>query len=406
VLKRREMTFSGLNGLDRAFIGAYGFAVIVYLIRTAMGYGTSDAISQTSNLSKFGGFCDTFLGYFAFRGLLRGVDDLKHFLTRLPLLLLPYVGSLAVERLSGTNPLGMLGGPPSMWLDAAGRARCFGSFAHPSLLGTFGASFLLLYVALYFEGSVRLRATISIGLCLAIIGFANSGSPVTFLALGLGIWALWPLRRNVAILKTGLAIGLVSTALAMNSPIWYLPTRISGIVGGSGWHRSYLMERGFADIDKWWLAGMPLDLTVGWFPYLILGAADMTNLFLQFGVDGGLLALLLLILALVMAFRRLGRALVAARQLPEGRLSELVLWALAAMLIAHVINFFAITYFDQFNMIWMMQMAAISGITAEVLKRSREREVAGAPSAGEQRPGAVGQRKGGSVAREVGDHWG
>lgn len=405
VLKRREMTFSGLNELDRAFLGAYGFAVVVYLIRTAMGYGTSESISQTSNLSKFGGFCDTFLGYFAFRGLLRGVDDLKHFLIRLPLLLLPYVGSLAVERMSGTNPLGMLGGPPNMWLDAEGRARCFGSFAHPSLLGTFGASFLLLYVPLFFESSTRMRATIAIGCCLAIVGLANSGSPVSFLILGLGIWALWPLRRSVSQLKLGAGIGLLITAFAMNSPIWYLPTRISGIVGGSGWHRSYLMERGFADIDKWWLAGMPLDLTVGWFPYLIMGAADMTNLFLQFGVDGGLLALLLLILALVMAFRRVGRALVAARQLPEDRLSELFLWALAAALIGHIINFFAITYFDQFNMIWMMQMAAISGVTAEVLKRSREREVAGAPSASEQRPDAAGRHKGRRVARETGNHW-
>lgn len=405
VYTRREMRFSELNGLDRAFIGAYGFAVVVYLIRTAMGYGTSEAISQTSNLSKFGGFCDMVLGYFAFRGLLRGTDDLRHFLVRLPLLLVPYVASLAVERMTGNNPLGMLGGPPSMWLDAEGRARCFGSFAHPSLLGTFGASFFLLYVALFVERSMRMRATLAIGLCLAIVGFANSGSPVTFVGLGLVIWALWPLRRNVSTLKAGAAVGLVVTALAMNSPIWYLPTRISGIVGGSGWHRSYLMERGFADIDKWWLAGMPLDLTVGWFPYLILGAADMTNLFLQFGVDGGLLALLLLVLALVMAFGRLGRALEASRQLPDGRLAELFLWGLAAVLIAHIINFFAITYFDQFNMIWMMQMAAISGVTAEVLRQAQQHEAAEPRPAGDQRWAAGGRPGSRRVNRGVGDRW-
>jgi hypothetical protein len=401
VLKRREMTFSGLNELDRAFIGAYGFAVTVYLIRTALGYGTSETITQTSNMSKIGGFCDLFLGYFAFRGLLRGIDDLKHFLIRFPLLLLPYVGSLAVERASGTNPLVVLGGLPYMWLDPEGRSRCLGSFAHPSLLGTFGASFLLLYVPLFFERSTRMRATIALGLCLAIIGFANSGSPVSFLVLGLGIWALWPLRRHVSKLKAGAGIGLLVIAFAMNSPIWYLPTRISGIVGGTGWHRSYLMERGFADIDKWWLAGMPLELSASWFPYLVLGAADMTNLFLQFGVDGGLLALLLLILALVMAFGRLGRALLASRQLPEGQFSERFLWALSALLIAHIVNFVAITYFDQFNMIWMMQMAAISGVTSEVLKRSREGEVAGVPSGGLRRLGAVERQQGRRMTRDV-----
>jgi hypothetical protein len=381
VVARAEMTFSALNGLDRAFIGAYGFAVLMYMIRTALGYGTSEAISQTSTLSKFGGFCDMFLGYFAFRGLLRGTDDLREFLLRFPMLLMPYVGSLAVERITGSNPLGLLGGPPFMWLDVEERARCFGSFVHPSLLGTFGASFLLLYVPFLFESTTRMRAAFAMVLCLAIVGLANSGSPVTFLGLGLVIWALWPLRRNMGMIKLGTGIAFLATAFMMNSPIWYLPTRISGIVGGSGWHRSYLLERGFADIDKWWLAGMPLDLTVTWFPYVLLDAADMTNLFLQFGVDGGVLAMLLLVLALFMAFRRLGRALAAARSLPDGQPSERLLWALAAMLIAHIVNFFAITYFDQFNMIWMMQMAAISAVTAELLRPSQE--AAESPSEGD-----------------------
>jgi hypothetical protein len=378
VLRRDEMTLSAFNGLDRAFIGAYAFAVTMYLIRTAWGYGTSDAISQTSNLSKIGGFCDLFFGYFAFRGLLRSTADVMGFLLRFPVLLVPYVGSLVVERVTGINPLDIVGGAPEMWFDAEGRSRCLGSFAHPSILGTFGASFLLLYVALLFDPSTRLRASFAIVLCLAIIGLANSGSPVSFLALGLAIWALWPLRRSVGLLQAGAGLSVLTTALFMNSPIWYLPTRISGLVGGTGWHRSYLMERGFADIDYWWLAGMPLDMTVRWFPYQVMGAADMTNLFLLFGVDGGLLALLLLLLALVIAFRRLGRSLALSRQQPQGQESERLSWALAALLIAHMINFIAITYFDQFNMIWAMQVAAISGVTAEVIKHFEMREANGA----------------------------
>lgn len=395
VLRRGEMRFSGLNELDRAFVGAYGFAVAMYLIRTAFGYGTSESISQTSNLSKIGGFCDLFFGYFAFRGLLRGADDLKHLLLRFPLLLVPYVGSLAIERMTGNNPLHLLGGASQMWIDAEGRYRCFGSFGHPSILGTFGASFFLLYVPFFAEGVARMRTALAMILCLAIVGFANSGSPITFLGLGLLVWALWPLRRRIALIKAGLAFGLLITAIAMNAPIWYLPTRISGLVGGTGWHRSYLMERGFADIDRWWIAGMPLDLTVNWFPYHIMGAADMTNVFLLFGVDGGLLALLLLVLALVMAFRRLGRALRAARQPLADRLSERSLWSLAAVLVAHIVNFFAITYFDQFNIIWAMQVAAISGITTEVLRQERGGG-AGSPS-GQDRSAAT-TRAGGARA--------
>ncbi len=398
VLRRREMKFSGLNELDRAFVGAYGFAVAMYLVRTAFGYGTSESISQTSNLSKIGGFCDLFFGYIAFRGLLRSTDDLKQLLLRFPLLLVPYVGSLAIERMTGNNPLLLLGGVSQIWIDAEGRYRCFGSFAHPSILGTFGASFFLLYVPFLAEGVARMRAAVAMALCLAIVGFANSGSPVTFLGLGLLVWALWPLRRRMALIKAGLAICLLVTAIAMNAPIWYLPTRISGIVGGTGWHRSYLMERGFADIDRWWIAGMPLDLTVGWFPYHIMGAADMTNVFLLFGVDGGLLALLLLVLALVLAFRRLGRALRVVREPPTDRLSERFLWALGTVLVAHIVNFFAITYFDQFNMIWAMQVAAISGITTEVLRQSLEHAGGAGSHSGRDRSAATTRAVGGAGA--------
>ena len=78
----------------------------------------------------------------------------------------------------------------------------------------------------------------------------------------------------------------------MRDPIWYLPSKMSALIGGGGWHRSYLMDQAIRHIDQWWLAGMPLDLTVNWFPYLVHGAADMTNVYIGFGVDGGLIAML------------------------------------------------------------------------------------------------------------------
>jgi hypothetical protein len=72
----------------------------------------------------------------------------------------------------------------------------------------------------------------------------------------------------------------------------------------------------------------------------------------------------LLILLLVLAYSALGRALESVRShFPESSDSEYLLWGLGVMLAVHIINWFGITYFDQFYVIWFMQLAIISCVT-------------------------------------------
>ena len=124
------------------------------------------------------------------------------------------------------------------------------------------------------------------------------------------------------------------------------------------------MDVAFRNMDQWWFVGMPLDLTQDWFPYLVGGAVDITNLYLSFGLDAGLLAMALFILLLVRAFRSLGQALTTVRSssLTPSE-AEFLLWGLGAMLSGHISNWIAITYFDQTNVVWFMQLAAISSIS-------------------------------------------
>ena len=289
VLMRREVVATRLNGLDWVLVFAYGYVTFVYLIRTSFGFGTSADIAMTSSLSKLGLLVDVVLTYFTFRGLIHSIDDLQWFLRRFGLLLAPYVVLLLIERQTGHNPLAIIGAVPTTWVES-NRERCFGSFMHPSLLGTLGASFLLLYIGLLFGRRGRVSGMVGLVLCTAIVLIANSGSPLTFIMVGVAVWVLWPMRARMAVVKGVIAVALILLAVVMKDPVWYLPTKMSLLFGGSGWHRSYLMEQGINNIDKWWVAGMPLDLTTDWFPYLVLGAADMTNLYLAFGVDGGVLA--------------------------------------------------------------------------------------------------------------------
>lgn len=364
VMIRREFSFSRINGIDKAVLLLYAYVTTVFLLRAALGGSTSTNIGQVSNFDKVGTMMDAWLCYFTFRGLITTLGDLVSFLRGFCLLLAPYVVLVTIERLTGQNPLVIVGGMARVWVEE-GRTRCFGSFRHPSLLGTLGASFLSLYIGLAFTKSNRLLALIGISLCLGIVFLSGSGGPATFVAVVLLAWLMWALRRKMFLLRRAIVGMLVLLAVFMKAPLWYLPDKMSLIFGGDGWHRSYLMDQAFSNIDKWWLAGMPLVQTKDWFPYLVMGAADITNSYLVFGIDAGILGIILFILLLVRAFKSLGQALATARRSSQAPTdAELLLWGLGAMLAGHAANWIAITYFDQTYSIWFMQLATISSISS------------------------------------------
>lgn len=217
----------------------------------------------------------------------------------------------------------------------------------------------LSYVGLALARNTRVVGCIGFVLSVVVVVLANSGGPVTMLALGLVAWGCWVIRKHMRLLRFGIVVMLVMLAVVMKDPIWYLPSKMSLIFGGGGWHRSYLMNQAIVHVDQWWLAGMPLDLTKAWLPYLTLGAADITNLYLSFGIDGGLVALLLLIRLFVVGFSEVGKNLSASRD--KGTHSdELLLWGVGAALVGHAANFLSITYFDQITAVWLLQLAFIA----------------------------------------------
>lgn len=186
VVSKQEFEWSQLNPLDRAVIVAYAYVTTVYLLRLALGYGTSTDIEMASPLAKFGEFIDVLLIYITFRGLIRDEQDIKWVLQRSVMLLIPFVGAVLVERWTGQNPLEIFGAIPTVWFDADGdRIRCYGSFSHPSLLGTFGASFAVMYVGLGMASTRQVLGWIGVLLCAAIVVLSGSGGPVTMLMVGL-----------------------------------------------------------------------------------------------------------------------------------------------------------------------------------------------------------------------------
>ena len=355
VMARREFSFSKMVGLDKVLLLLYIYTTAVFVIR-----------SNEGQAYQIGVAVDAFLCYFTFRGLVGGIEDFRWFLRAFLIILTPFVALVLVESLTKQNPFVALGGVTEyVRFVRDGRYRCFGSFRHPSLLGTLGASFLPLYIGFAAMRAERKLAVIGIGLCLLIVWASNSGGPASSAAVAAVGWLFWRLRKRMRLVRWWLVLGVAMLALVMKAPIWYLPARVSSMSGGDGWHRSHLMDMAFQDLGQWGLAGLPKIATGNWMPYtLSTGEADMTNQYLSFGIAAGLGSMVLFIALLVVAFKNLGKALATVRS-DGGRPNEteFLLWGLGVMLFVHSVNFLGITYFDQTYAIWYLQLAAVAGLS-------------------------------------------
>jgi hypothetical protein len=360
VVTRHEWSSLTLNAIDRAVLLLYAYTTVVFLLR-----------SKDGQVFQVGVAVDAFLVYFCCRALMDSPEDFRWLLRSFVLLLIPFVLIVVIERLTAHNPLAFMGwGTAGAWL-REGRVRCFGSFRHPSLLGTIGVSFIPILIGMAFRRVDRFRAALGIALCLIVVWATNSGGPVSGVAFGCLAWLFWKVRTKMRNVRWGIVAFFAFAAVLMKAPVWYLIAHVSDITGGDGWHRAYLMEVSFKNLGKWWLAGMPMIDTFDWFPYTIAATngADITNQFISFGIVAGLGAMALFILVLTRAFSALGKALHAVRAAStEPGESEFLLWGLGCMLGAHIINLLGITYFDQTYVFWFAQLAAISTLSDWYLK--------------------------------------
>jgi hypothetical protein len=356
VIFKRELAFVHPNVVDCLLVALHAICTLVLMTR--------EDESIPLQIAKM---LDAVSSYYSFRALVRSVDDLSWLLKIVSILLLFYVPILLVERVTQSNPFIVLGAHGKVWL-REGTPRCFGSFRHPSLLGSLGACFLPLLVGLCFRRSMLKVGVIGAVLSTSIVFFSNSGGPVSaFLIAGIG-WILWKIRLKMRLFRWGLLSFILILVLFMKAPIWYLPAKFSAIVGGTGWHRSYLMDVAFRNIGKWWMIGMPLKDTQGWFPYSLgsTGGADITNQFVSFGLSAGLGAIVLFLVVISNSYSLLGGALARLRGIPGRSFDEAMLWGCGVTLAVHIVNLLSITYYDQFYVIWFFQLAVLVSLSQSV----------------------------------------
>jgi hypothetical protein len=194
---------------------------------------------------------------------------------------------------------------------------------------------------------------------------ASSGALLTILSAGIG-FCLWPLREQMRWFRRGILLAIVVLSLVMNAPVWYLIAKVSDVMGGTGWHRSYLIDQAVQHFTQWCWIGS--SYTANWAPAGQVLAVDpdnmdITNHYIAQGLHGGIIALGLFIALIVTGFKIIGRALQTDGDLI---LDRRLIWAFGVGLACHCTAFLSISYFDQIQVFWLWLLAAIASLAAGV----------------------------------------
>jgi hypothetical protein len=304
------------------------------------------------------------LSYLAFRGTVSNIDDFRELVPKLAVLIVPLALLMLYEAVTGKNLFNIFGGQEWAIWSRGERFRCIGCFRGPHTAGIFGATLMPFFFALFWaEGRRILGATGLISATLITYTSNSSGPLMAYLSAAIAL-LLWRFRDKMRLVRRGLLAAIFLLALTMKAPIWYILAKISDIIGGDGWSRSYLMDQCFKHFFDWWIIGT--DDTANWASTTMpWGGADLCNLYVSCAATGGLAALVLFLALLTKAFKLIGFARQKTQGLSLPR--EVMFWALGAALFAHVMALFSVAYFDQLHVPWWGLFGVISSSASAVV---------------------------------------
>lgn len=357
ILVRHEYEGLKLTSLDRLFIWwVFASLLVGILLRPTM-----------DGLQNRVGFAYNGLGtYFLVRCLIRNFDDFQILLRALAVICIPLALSMIVEKFTQRNAFAVFGGVPPITFEREGRLRCQGPFAHPILAGTLGACVFPLLASYYRQlaGKRSSRSLILGGLvCSGVIVVASASSgPLMAAGAGMVALLLWSRRFGMRRVRWGIVLVLVALQVFMKVPIWFLIAKVSVFSGGTGYHRSYLIDQCVRNFSDWWLLGT--NYTADWGPVGPLpwdhDNTDITCQYVLEGVNGGLLKLALFIAIIISAYAGIGRAMHRLEKTDLAR--QFMLWGLGCSLTAHVVSFLSVAYFDQLIVFYYLTLALASAL--------------------------------------------
>jgi len=364
LLIRGEIRSIKLNQLDKAMLWFTLSSIITYTLL----WGDYDALKD-----RLGMAYNTLGFYFFFRFLLRDMDDLVRTFKMTALAILPLAAAMVLEKLTGRNSFAVFGGVSPMTVIRDDVLRCQGPFAHPILAGTFGATLVPCFIALWWQQGKRskLIAIVGIASCTIITITSGSSGPVLAEACGILGMVMWRLRNKMRQIRWGLGLSLLTLHLVMKAPVWFILARVDVFSGSTGYHRAELIDRAIANFSDWWLIGTKS--TAAWAD-VDQHLFDVTSQYIRYAADGGLITVVLFVLIIVRGFRAVGRY-VHAEERTAARTSLICVWALGAVLFAHTVSYFSVSYFDQNVVNWYLLLAMISTGAGQYLLPARQADM-------------------------------
>jgi hypothetical protein len=354
LILRKEIEIPKFNYIDVTIL----CWVLISIITNTLLWLTWEAF-----INRVGMAYDVLGIYFFLRLVINDFEDVKRVLLYVSIIVVPLGCLMIYESLFGINIFSFLADSSVQVLERDGQFRCQGPFRHPILAGTFGATMLPLALPVYWQKNGKWISFAGGCSAAAIVVTSHSGGPLLVLIACVIGMCLWPLRRHLNIICLGTVIALLFLHYVMKAPVWYLYAKLSMLTGGTGWHRSYLIDQAIKYFDEWWFLGSTY--TAHWMPYALREhptQTDITNQFILEGVDGGLLKLILFVGIILCGFKMIRSILRNMDTQQKVRSDKIIPWSIGVSITAHIISFLSVAYFDQIWTMWYMAFAMLSAV--------------------------------------------
>jgi hypothetical protein len=305
--------------------------------------------------------------YFLVRILTKEPEDVLAPLRLLGLLSLVVSVIMCFEAASHRNPFAVMGGVPIVDEIRNGKARAQGPFQNSLTAGIFGATLFPLMIGLWLHGGNNRRAAIAgiVGCVFITVASVSSGALMTIGAACIGL-CLWRARNRMRLFRWAVVIIVVSLNMVMKVPVWWLIARVSDLVGGSGWYRSWLIDVTVHHFSKWWLMGDYF--TANWAPQMFTSVGDrenldITNYYVAQCIMGGIWMLVAFIAIFTCCFQIVGRLVHSEEHLIWKRT---FIWTFGAALGAYSTTFISMNVYVQSGVFWHWLLAVVAALPAIV----------------------------------------
>lgn len=355
---RGEYLPGGLKGMDKMLIGWAILMVCSSVFHKPFGPSLVNRLGNTYNVLGI---------YFLIRKFCRTTDDMIQIIKILAFVLVPVSLEMINEKITHRNFFGFLGGVPMEVMIRDDKFRAQGPFGHPILAGTVGGLCIPFMIGIW--RYARISSAIGVCACLGMVVASASSGPIMSVLISVFALMLWPWRRFVPKMRIAAVVFYIAADIVMTRPAYFLLERIDLTGSSTGYHRAAIIEAGVIHLREWIIGGT--DYTRHWMPYGVSWSedhCDITNHYLFYGVDGGLLVMLLFIAIVAVGFRYIHQSLKVCVNAPVRE--QFLIWAVGANLFAHAATMISVAYFDQSVMFLYLNLAVIGSLHATTMAQN------------------------------------